>query len=234
LRPFWGWLMNGWPVAAVHEKEPFRSPFRGWWLPTWSRSLPDIPVTIKWLKRFEPTKLSNIDLVLVAATGLSWLVAGGVALRSRPARIDEDAGDAAPSAEQPVEQISEPDPQLQDRLAQLQAEAAEAREETELILLQLHQVQEELEHYFLLSRDLQGQLEARGAQPPEAVGQIKALKQRFGEVIQRQQRRQTRLESLVLQQNSALTRASRMLQRTPAKAPNPPVASRVHEEIAFL
>lgn len=35
----------------------------------------------------------------------------------------------------------------------LTAMLAEAREEAELTLLQLHQVQEELEHYFLLSRD---------------------------------------------------------------------------------
>jgi chromosome segregation ATPase len=179
--------------------------------------------------------LTNIDLVLIAATGLSWLVAGGVALRSRSARTDEDAGEAAPSAEQPVEQISEPDPKLQDRLTHLQAEADEAREEAELILLQLHQVQEELEHYFLLSRDLQRQLEARSAQPPEAIGQIKALQQRFGEVIKRQQSRQSRLETLVLQQNSALSRASRLLQRRiPAKVAVPPVVSQVHEEIAFL
>jgi chromosome segregation ATPase len=200
--------------------------------------------------------LSNIDLVLVAATGLSWLVAGGVAQRSRPVRTDEDAGTSAPAAEQPLEQISEPDSKLQDRLTQLQAEADgarnsaeelkqqllaksveadEARAEAELILLQLHQVQEELEHYFLLSRDLQGQLEQRGSQQPAPVGQIKALHQRFGEVIQRQQSRQSRLEALVLQQNSALSRASRLLQRrTPAKAAVPPFASQVHEEIAFL
>jgi hypothetical protein len=225
-------------------------------LPGWSRKgWPDRASSIKSLKRLDPMALSNVDLVLVAATGLSWLVAGGVALRSRPARTDEDAGDTAPSAEQPVEQISESDPKLQDRLTQLQAEsdearnsaealkqqlvaktveADEAREEAELILLQLHQVQEELEHYFLLSRDLQGQLEARGAQPPEVLGLITALQQRFGEVIQRQQSRQSRLETLVLKQNSALTRASRLLQRTPAKVAVPPVATRVHEEIAFL
>jgi hypothetical protein len=199
--------------------------------------------------------LTNIDLVLVASTGLSWLVAGGVALRVRSARIDEAAGDAAPAAEQPVEQISEPDPQLQDRFTHLQAEAdearnsaealkqqllaktaeaEEAREEAELILLQLHQVQEELEHYFLLSRDLQGQLEARGGEPPEAIGQIQALRQRLGEVSRRQKLRQSRLETLVLQQNSALNRATLLLQRSRAKAVVPPVASRVQEEIAFL
>ena len=41
----------------------------------------------------------------------------------------------------------------------LTVELAEAREEAELTLLQLHQVQEELEHYFLLSRGQAGQLE---------------------------------------------------------------------------
>ncbi len=178
-------------------------------------------------------------------------MAGGVALRYTSARTDEPTS----VADQPTEDASELDQQLQDRLKQLQAEAddcreeadslllqlrqvqAEAddcREEADSLLLQLHQVQEELEHYFLLSRDLQRQLEAGGAQPPEAVGQLTALKHRFGEVIHRQQRRQSRLEALVLKQNSALTRASRMLQRTPAKAPVPPIASRVHEEIAFL
>ena len=199
--------------------------------------------------------LTNVDLFLVAASVLSWMVAGGVALRSRPARTDEDAGEAAPAAEQPVEQISEPDPKLQDRLTLLQAEADEAaisaealmqqltvktaeaddaREEAELIQLQLHQVQEELEHYFLLSRDLQCQLEARGGEPPEAIGQIQALRQRLGEVSRRQKLRQSRLETLVLQQNSALNRARLLLQRSPAKAAAPPVASRVQEEIAFL
>ena len=38
-------------------------------------------------------------------------------------------------------------------LARAEQLCQEAREEAELTLLQLHQVQEELEHYFLLSRD---------------------------------------------------------------------------------
>ena len=38
-------------------------------------------------------------------------------------------------------------------LAMAEQKCQEALEESELILLQLHQVQEELEHYFLLSRD---------------------------------------------------------------------------------
>ena len=42
--------------------------------------------------------------------------------------------------------------QVSMRLAQKEAEAQAATEQAELVLLQLHQVQEELEHYFLLSR----------------------------------------------------------------------------------
>jgi chromosome segregation ATPase len=117
------------------------------------------------LKRLDPMALTNVDLVLMAATGLSWMVAGGVALRTRSAPTDE----ATDAAEQPLEQASEPDPQLQERLTQLQAEADDAREEAELILLQLHQVQEELEHYFLLSRDLEAQLEQAKAAAPEPM-----------------------------------------------------------------
>lgn len=52
---------------------------------------------------------------------------------------------------------------LQTELNNAQGAAQEAREEAELTLLQLHQVQEELEHYFLLSRGLQRQLERYGS-----------------------------------------------------------------------
>ena len=48
---------------------------------------------------------------------------------------------------------------LSQASAELEAQLAEAREEAELTLLQLHQVQEELEHYFLLSRGQSQQLE---------------------------------------------------------------------------
>ena len=50
--------------------------------------------------------------------------------------------------------------QLQGRTSELQ----EAREEAELILLQLHQVQEELEHYFLQSRSGSQLVEAQAEQ----------------------------------------------------------------------
>ena len=48
-------------------------------------------------------------------------------------------------------------------LAGLRTQEAEAREEAELTLLQLHQVQEELEHYFLLARGQAQQLQRYGA-----------------------------------------------------------------------
>ena len=42
--------------------------------------------------------------------------------------------------------------ELKKQLDEKEAEARSVKEESELTLLQLHQVQEELEHYFLLSR----------------------------------------------------------------------------------
>ena len=48
----------------------------------------------------------------------------------------------------------------------------EAREEAELTLLQLHQVQEELEHYFLSSRSSDQLVEAQAEQNPRAVALI--------------------------------------------------------------
>jgi chromosome segregation ATPase len=190
--------------------------------------------------------LSNVDLVLMAATGLSWLVAGGVALRARSARPDE-ANDAA---EQPLEQVTDPDAQLQERLTQLQAEATksaddlkqqlaaktaeadDAREEAELILLQLHQVQEELEHYFLLSRDLEAQLEqAKAAAPesnPSAVqpnldlaplhADLARIKERLQAALQQPEPLpSTQLWSLVRRQQALLTRFQAM-HATPAPA----------------
>jgi len=50
--------------------------------------------------------------------------------------------------------------ELEQRLASMDTEFQEAREAAELSLLQLHQVQEELEHYFLADGEKQRQLEA--------------------------------------------------------------------------
>lgn len=172
--------------------------------------------------------LTNVDLVLMAATGLSWMVAGGVALRTRSAPTDE----ATDAAEQPLEQASEPEPQLQERLTQLQAEADDAREEAELILLQLHQVQEELEHYFLLSRDLEAQLEQAKAAAPEPMpaavqpnldlaplhADLARIKERLQAALQQPEPLpSTQLWSLVRRQQALLTRFQAM-HATPAPA----------------
>jgi chromosome segregation ATPase len=62
--------------------------------------------------------------------------------------------------------------ELEQRLAGRDAELREAREAAELSLLQLHQVQEELEHYFLADAEKQRQLEA-GVRDLEELRRIK-------------------------------------------------------------
>ena len=62
--------------------------------------------------------------------------------------------------------------ELQVELDALQSQLAEAREEAELTLLQLHEVQEELEHYFLLAR---GQKQLLADHQQLASGLVAAL-----------------------------------------------------------
>ena len=88
--------------------------------------------------------LTTLDLTLIAAVAILSLVSGGLALRlqrnPQPSKTDETPDFGS--------RLSE----LQEQLKAAQAESKDAREEAELTLLQLHQVQEELEHYFLDSR----------------------------------------------------------------------------------
>jgi hypothetical protein len=63
--------------------------------------------------------------------------------------------------------------ELEQRLISRDTELREAREAAELSLLQLHQVQEELEHYFLADADKQRQLEA-GVRDLEELRRSKA------------------------------------------------------------
>ena len=55
-------------------------------------------------------------------------------------------------ARQALEGLRKQLEQASVRLAEMKSEAKAASERSELALLQLHQVEEELEHYFLLSR----------------------------------------------------------------------------------
>ena len=104
--------------------------------------------------------LSNLDWFLISLVGLLLLVCGGLALRLQQTDAISD-GDAEDSA---TEGSSEAPSEQGESLQKAQAELKEAREEAELTLLQLHQVQEELEHYFLLSREQSSLLDAHAEQ----------------------------------------------------------------------
>lgn len=71
-----------------------------------------------------------------------------------------------------LDALQEESEQLKAGLTGVDIELAEAREEAELTLLQLHQVQEELEHYFLLSR---GQKQLLADHQQLASGLLSAL-----------------------------------------------------------
>lgn len=106
------------------------------------------------------------------------------------------------------------------------SELKDAREEAELTLLQLHQVQEELEHYFLESRDLQQKLDAVKTESPneekttttitpEQQAQLKRINARLLELFKTlpasadrndQSPSSARLEALVQRQQKALRR----------------------------
>ena len=105
------------------------------------------------------------------------------------------------------------------RETELQAQLTDAQEEAELLLLQLHQVQEELEHYFLLSQSLEEQQRnsVEPAAPAVAVepdsSQLTALRERLADLLQRRHARDQELERLLHQQQKALQRASHAMQR---------------------
>lgn len=104
--------------------------------------------------------LSNLDWVLIACVGLLLFASGGLALRLQQTEAIADS-DAESSV---AEEFSKAPPKQDESLQTAQADLKEAREEAELTLLQLHQVQEELEHYFLLSREQSSLLDAHAEQ----------------------------------------------------------------------
>ena len=88
--------------------------------------------------------LTTLDLALIAAVAILSLVSGVLAFRLQ--------GDPQTSKTDDKPDLGSRLSELQEQLKAAQAETKDAREEAELTLLQLHQVQEELEHYFLDSR----------------------------------------------------------------------------------
>lgn len=130
--------------------------------------------------------LSNLDRVLISVVGLLLLVCGGLALRLQQTDAIADSDEEAELTLRQLHQMQEEleqvflqkqtlekelnsaqqaiSPEKTRQTATAEADLKEAREEAELTLLQLHQVQEELEHYFLLSREQSSMLDAHAEQ----------------------------------------------------------------------
>ena len=102
--------------------------------------------------------LTTLDLTLIAAVAILSLVSGGLAFRlqgdPQTSKTDDkpDLDSRLSELQEQLKAAQEEFQQSQQQLKSAQAETKDAREEAELTLLQLHQVQEELEHYFLDSR----------------------------------------------------------------------------------
>lgn len=122
-----------------------------------------------------------------------------------------------------------------EKINQLEKELEESKEEAELCLLQLHQVQEELEHYFLLSQDLQQKVdnaaEAVDLLPDDKIQKITNLRTRLAALIHRNNKKDMQIELLVNHQRKALLRASSALKRARHKQNS---LIKTKEEIAFL
>lgn len=185
--------------------------------------------------------LTDWQWALLAASGLTALVMGGWMRRqAETPQVIPGEAELDPVLETPAPAAPPPEPLIASAPATpaIQQELEDAREEAELLLLQLHQVQEELEHYFLLSRDLQAQLDGRqlASEPIEQLSQIKALRHRLEQLLQRRHRRDQHWGALLLRQHRALQRAKLLLQqqRQPARARSDALPPMVSEDIAFI
>ena len=127
--------------------------------------------------------LSTLDLALIASVALLSLVCGGLTLRLQQQGPQSDAS--------PLAETSEPKPdadlknvldEREEQLKTAQQDAKDAREEAELTLLQLHQVQEELEHYFLLSREQDSLLQTHAIQQKRVQKLLNKSFKRCGQI----------------------------------------------------
>ncbi len=85
----------------------------------------------------------------------------------------------------------EKEKELKAQINQLEAKLAESQEEAELCLLQLHQVQEELEHYFLRCSDLEAKtsaLESKNKCILDLNAKISALESENKSALEKEQR----------------------------------------------
>jgi len=104
------------------------------------------------------TSLTDWQWAGLVGIALVSLALGGILRRNS----SQDQGPHHPGAELPFQDLTTP---------QLEAELKDAREEAELTLLQLHQVQEELEHYFLETNPDQRPTRAASASPATTEGE---------------------------------------------------------------
>ena len=141
--------------------------------------------------------LSTLDLALIASVALLSLVCGGLTLRLQQQGPPSDASPLAdtpepkPDAdlqnvlderEEQLKTAQNQAKQAQDQLKTAQQDAKDAREEAELTLLQLHQVQEELEHYFLLSREQDSLLQTHAIQQKRVQKLLNKSFKRCGQI----------------------------------------------------
>ena len=193
-------------------------------------------------------ELSDWQWGVVVVAALVSLSLGGwlnhrrrsqVALEAPEPQGDRDTSTDSEDVASIANLLSLPHP---PEVAALEAELADAREEAELILLQLHQVQEELEHYFLLSRELQQQLdEAETAPlqvgPAPSQAELQAIKQRLAGLLRRQAQAPSSITpALLAQQRQSLQRAAQLVQRAqgagPEQTAKPVAKTTVHSSSA--
>jgi len=220
----------------------------------------------RYRKKVQAVQLvvANWQWAAAAAVGLISLALGGW-LQSRQAEPPEStppAQEEPPSVNPLAEQVEALQAQLKSAAAQQlelqdslqeqekraaaqQLEVQDAREESELLLLQLHQVQEELEHYFLLSQELQQQLEQTQSEPEELVPSeqletMRSIKQRLLNLILERPDADAgdpAVRALLLRQQQALRRFAALHQQhhePRPEAPSRPKLLSADDELVFL
>jgi len=199
-------------------------------------------------------QISDWQFAVAGALGLAALVMGGWVLRQQqPNQPEQKEHSEQADSERLPDSSASAAPAPSPSLEALEAELADAREEAELILLQLHQVQEELEHYFLLSRDLQQQLEQAQSEPveqtqsepeelvpSEQLENMRSIKQRLLNLILERPDAEAgdpAVRALLQRQQQALRRFAALHQQPKeprAEAPSRPKLLSADDELVFL
>jgi len=155
------------------------------------------------------TSLNDWQWAIGAALLIIVLIIGGWLNRANEAAGQEQSDQEDVLTRDPlVAAVPSSSPSAMASADALQAECKEAKEEAELTLLQLHQVQEELEHYFLLSQELK----SSSAITPEQQQRLRRCNERLELLLLHQKQRDQRLAALIDRQQRNLQRAALLLQ----------------------